>query len=117
MVQIQRVFLPPNATFHIALQRVFGIGRVTSVAVSEVKDVKDSYLQKVTSYIEANFTTGDNLKRQIRDNVLVQLGIKSRRGIRLERGLPVSSSQTRHNAVTANKLRPLIMYDTSRRQR
>jgi ribosomal protein S13 len=36
----------------------------------QVKDVKETYLQKVTSYIEEHFTTGDALKRQIRENVV-----------------------------------------------
>ncbi|GFR48777.1 hypothetical protein Agub_g10598 [Astrephomene gubernaculifera] len=124
MVQIQRVALFPNATFHIALQRVFGLGRSTSLAVAEacgiskdlkVKDIKDSYLQKVSSYIENNFTTGDTLKRQIRDNVLEQVAINTRRGVRHTLGLPVTGAQTRNNGVNARKLRPLFQYDTSRR--
>ncbi|PNW72289.1 hypothetical protein CHLRE_16g674350v5 [Chlamydomonas reinhardtii] len=124
MAQIQRVALFPHATFHIALARVFGLGKSTSLAVSEacgiskdlkVKDVKDSYIQKVTAYIEANFVTGDTLKRQVRENVLEEVAINSRRGVRHTLGLPVSSAQTRSNGVNARKLRPLLLYDTSRR--
>ncbi|PNH12829.1 30S ribosomal protein S13, partial [Tetrabaena socialis] len=80
-----------------------------------VKDIKDSYLRKVASYLEANFTTGDALKREVRNRVLSQVAIGSRRGVRHTLGLPVSSASTRSNAVNARKLQPLLMYDTSRR--
>ncbi|GIL79798.1 hypothetical protein Vretimale_12393 [Volvox reticuliferus] len=90
MVQIQRVALFPNAAFHIALRRVFGLGRSTSLQVAEacgiskdlkVKDIKETYLQKVASYIEANFVTGDALRRQIRENVAAEVAINSQRGM------------------------------------
>lgn len=35
MVQIQRVALPPNATFYFALAKVFGLGRATALTASE----------------------------------------------------------------------------------
>jgi ribosomal protein S13 len=47
----------------------------------QVKDVKETYLQKVASYIEANFVTGDALRRQIRENVAGEVAISSARGM------------------------------------
>ncbi len=35
MVQIARTALPPNQVFHIALARIFGIGRATGLEVAE----------------------------------------------------------------------------------
>ena len=44
MVQIQRVALPDNATFYVALGSIFGLGRATALTVSEAcgigKDLK-----------------------------------------------------------------------------
>ncbi|EFJ49402.1 mitochondrial ribosomal protein S13 [Volvox carteri f. nagariensis] len=47
----------------------------------KVKDIKETYLQKVASYIEANFVTGDALRRQIRENVAAEVAINSQRGM------------------------------------
>ncbi|KAG2491894.1 hypothetical protein HYH03_009846 [Edaphochlamys debaryana] len=123
-VQLQRVSLYPHANFHIALARIFGIGKANSVTVAEacgiskelkVKDVKEAYLARVAAYLETHFTTGDALKRQVRDNVLQEVAINSRRGVRHQLGLPVTGAQTRNNGVTTRKLRPLFQYDTSRK--
>lgn len=124
MVQIQRVALPPNATFHVALGRIFGLGRATALTVSEacgigkdlkVKDVKDAAVQRVTQYIQDNYTTGDALRRQVRENILGLVNMGARRGQRHELGLPVSGARTHTNANNAKKLRHLVMYDTSKR--
>ncbi len=40
----------------------------------QVKDIKESYVQKVTAYVEEHHTTGDTLKRQIREGILQQVG-------------------------------------------
>lgn len=124
-MQIFRVPLHPNAPFYLALRKVFGLGTATSLSVAEacgiskdlkVKDIKESYVQKVTAYVEEHYTTGDTLKRQIREGILQQVAVGSRRGTRHQLGLPVGSANTRSNANTAKKVRPLIMYDTSRKK-
>lgn len=44
MVQIQRTVLPPDQNFYVAIQKIFGIGRATGLAVAEAcgisKDLK-----------------------------------------------------------------------------
>uniref|UniRef100_A0A7S0X159 Ribosomal protein S13 n=1 Tax=Chlamydomonas leiostraca TaxID=1034604 RepID=A0A7S0X159_9CHLO len=122
MVQIARTTLNPNKAFYVALQKVFGIGRTNSVEIAEacgiskelkVKDVKEPYIEKVVQYIQDNHLVGDQLKRQIRENILSLIEIKSYRGSRHEGGLSISGG-THSNSRTAKKLRHHVMYDTSK---
>ncbi|GLI68059.1 hypothetical protein VaNZ11_012386 [Volvox africanus] len=59
---------------HMCICTIFGMEK-------QVKDIKETYLQKVASYIEANFVTGDALRRQIRENVATEVAINSQRGM------------------------------------
>lgn len=51
----------------------------------KVKDVKEPYIKKVAQYIQENMVVGDPLKRQIRENILQLIEMKSYRGSRWER--------------------------------
>lgn len=120
VVTIARTVLHPQKKFHIALKRIFGIGRVTGVTVAEAcgiskelktKDVKESYVQQVQQYIQDNHLVGDALKRKIRDDILQMMHMRCYRGVRHEAGLPVHGQRTGRNASTAKKLIHHIMYD------
>ncbi len=40
----------------------------------QVRDVKDEYLQRIQQHINDHYVVGDTLKRQVRDNVLREVG-------------------------------------------
>lgn len=50
--------------------------------VKQVQDVKEPYIKKVAAYIQDNYVVGDQLKRQIRNNILQLIDMKSYRGNR-----------------------------------
>lgn len=59
----------------LARMRMLFIFRFVIVPLlTQVKDIKESYVQKVTAYVEEHYTTGDTLKRQIREGILQQVG-------------------------------------------
>ncbi|KAG1657806.1 hypothetical protein FOA52_006582 [Chlamydomonas sp. UWO 241] len=119
---VARTALAPESNFHIALARVFGLGKPTALNIAEacgisqemkVKDVNELYIQKVAQHIEENYVVGDQLKRSIRDNILQLVAMKANRGIRHQHGLSLTG-RTHSNNSTAKRLRHLEMYDTSR---
>ncbi|KAF5831375.1 hypothetical protein DUNSADRAFT_13191 [Dunaliella salina] len=79
----------------------------------QVRDVKEPYIQKVAQYIQDNYTVGDQLRREVRQNILRLMEIKCYRGTRHEQALPISGG-THSNAKTARKLKHHVMLDTSR---
>mmetsp|Transcript_37625 Transcript_37625/g.83767 ORF Transcript_37625/g.83767 Transcript_37625/m.83767 type:complete len:124 (-) Transcript_37625:932-1303(-) len=122
VVQLARTQLASNSNFHIALRKIFGIGKTTSLQISEacgiskdmkVRDVKEPYIQKVAQYIQDNYLVGDELKRSIRENILQLIDMNSYRGTRHQLGLSLSG-KTHSNNSTAKRLRHVKMYDTSK---
>mmetsp|Transcript_18909 Transcript_18909/g.32338 ORF Transcript_18909/g.32338 Transcript_18909/m.32338 type:complete len:124 (+) Transcript_18909:20-391(+) len=122
MVQIARTNLPPNQVFHVALGRIFGLGRSTGLEAAEacgiskdmkVRDVKEETLLKVAAHIQETYVVGDQLKRSIRENILAMIGMGSYRGRRHELGLSISG-HTQTNNTNAKKLKHHVLYDTSR---
>uniref|UniRef100_A0A7S3RAC8 Ribosomal protein S13 n=1 Tax=Dunaliella tertiolecta TaxID=3047 RepID=A0A7S3RAC8_DUNTE len=122
MVQIARTPLSNNVAFHIALRKIFGLGSTTSLQISEtcgisaelkVRDVKEPYIHKVAQYIQDNYTVGDQLRREVRQNILRLMDIKCYRGTRHDQALSISG-RTHSNSQTARKLKHHIMLDTSR---
>eukprot|EP00200_Dunaliella_tertiolecta_P006020 CAMPEP_0202355894 /NCGR_PEP_ID=MMETSP1126-20121109/10595_1 /ASSEMBLY_ACC=CAM_ASM_000457 /TAXON_ID=3047 /ORGANISM="Dunaliella tertiolecta, Strain CCMP1320" /LENGTH=132 /DNA_ID=CAMNT_0048948579 /DNA_START=112 /DNA_END=511 /DNA_ORIENTATION=+ len=89
MVQIARTPLSNNVAFHIALRKIFGLGSTTSLQISEtcgisaelkVRDVKEPYIHKVAQYIQDNYTVGDQLRREVRQNILRLMDINATEG-------------------------------------
>jgi len=48
----------------------------------QVRDVKEPFVQRVAQYIQNNYTVGDPLRREVRQNILRLMDIKSYRGTR-----------------------------------
>lgn len=122
MVQIARTALPANQVFYVALARIFGIGQSSGLEVAEscgiskemkVKDIKEQHIQRVSQYIQDNYVVGDSLKRNLRENILQMIRLKTYRGQRHELGLAIAG-HTQSNNKNAKKLRHHIMYDTSK---
>jgi len=57
---------------------------------AQVRDVREPAIQRVAQHIQDNYTVGDQLKRELRQNILRLTDIKCYRGTRCARVLPVS---------------------------
>ena len=84
--------------------------RVTSVSRSDsptftasstrVKDLTEDEVTKLRDYIDANYTTEGDLRREVRQNIARLMEIGCYRGLRHRKGLPVRGQRTHTNART-----------------
>ena len=109
MARISGVDLPRDKRVEVALTYIFGIGRTrageTLAATginpdTRVKDLTEDEVTKIRDYIDANFTTEGDLRREVRQNVARLMEIGCYRGLRHRKGLPVHGQRTHTNART-----------------
>ena len=109
MARIGGVDLPNEKRVEIGLTYIYGIGRATSNKVLEatginpdtrVKDLTEEQIGKIREYMDKNLTTEGELRRVVNMNIKALEEIKSYRGIRHKRGLPVRGQNTKSNART-----------------
>ncbi len=109
MPRIAGVDLPLNKRVVIALTYIYGIGHsraidiIKATGVDPDKRVKDLTLEeegKLREYIEKNYKVEGDLRRIIAQNIKRLKSIKSYRGLRHEKGLPVRGQRTKTNART-----------------
>ena len=109
MARIGGVDLPNEKRVEIGLTYIYGIGRVTSNKVlqatginpdTRVKDLTEEQIGKIREYMDKNLTTEGELRRVVNMNIKALEEIKSYRGIRHKRGLPVRGQNTKSNART-----------------
>ena len=109
MARIVGVDLPNEKRVEIGLTYIYGIGRVTSNQILEatginpdtrVKDLSEEQIGKIREYMDKNLTTEGELRRVVNMNIKALEEIKSYRGIRHKRGLPVRGQNTKSNART-----------------
>ena len=128
MARIEGVDLPRNKRVDIALTYIFGIGRHKSVellnkAFGEEAEVisamrtyqlTDTHIFKIRTVIQEWRETGyhkieGDLRREVSENIKRLIDIKSYRGLRHRRGLPVRGQRTHTNARTRKgKKRALV---------
>ncbi|AAT27745.1 30S ribosomal protein S13 [[Mycoplasma] mobile] len=108
MARILNVEIPNNKRVIISLTYVYGIGRSLSKQILaeanideniRVKDLSEEDLTKIRN-IASRFTTEGDLRREIQLNIKRLMEIKSYRGIRHRKGLPVRGQVTQKNART-----------------
>lgn len=109
MARIAGVDLPNEKRVEIGLTYIYGIGRVTSNKVlqatginpdTRVKDLTEEQIGQIRDYMDKNLTTEGELRRVVNMNIKALEEIKSYRGIRHKRGLPVRGQNTKSNART-----------------
>lgn len=109
MARLVGVDLPRDKRLEIALTAIFGIGRsrsrqtLTATGVNpdiRAKDLPEPDLIKLRDYIETNFQTEGDLRREIQGDIRRKIEIGSYQGIRHRRGLPVRGQRTHTNART-----------------
>lgn len=115
MIYLLETKLPENKSIFIALTHIYGIGQQTSLNICKklgfnlnlkVKDLNEEQVFDVLKLIESlNLITNNELK-QLKSQTLKNLiDIKSYKGLRRVRGLPVRGQRTHTNAKSARKNR------------
>jgi len=104
--------LQANKKLPYALTRIYGIGIYTGFEVCKLTGI-DPNLRvsqltgqdalNLTKVISERYVTQDELKREELASRRRLVQLRTRRGIRLQNGLPVRGQRTRSNAATAAK--------------
>ncbi|MBM9504759.1 30S ribosomal protein S13 [Actinacidiphila acididurans] len=109
MARLSGVDLPRDKRVEIALTYVFGIGRSLSQQVLKetgvnpdirVRDLTEEDLVKLREYVDTNYKTEGDLRREIQADIRRKVEIGCYQGLRHRRGLPVHGQRTHTNART-----------------
>lgn len=109
MARIAGIDIPNEKRLDIALTYIYGIGRTNVVAVlkeaqlpaeKRVKTLTDEEINRISKVIEKGYTVEGDLRRQVHDNIKRLIEIRSYRGSRHTKNLPVRGQRTRSNART-----------------
>ena len=108
MVRIAGVNIPENKRIIIALTYIYGIGKSSSTKIlkecginpdKRAKDLTEEEAQKLRDAVSQYKVEGE-LRREVIFNIRRLKEIKSYRGIRHEKHLPVRGQKTRTNTRT-----------------
>ncbi|MBI4372314.1 MAG: 30S ribosomal protein S13 [Candidatus Omnitrophica bacterium] len=110
MPRIFGVDLPREKRTEIALMYLYGVGRSLSNKIlkeanidinKRSKDLTDKEVAQITSLIQkSNLKVEGDLRREIQQNIKRLIDIRSYRGSRHLKGLPVRGQRTHTNART-----------------
>lgn len=109
MPRVAGIDVPDKKKFLYALQYVHGIGPKIAASICEqaginpdtrANQVSETQLAQVNSIIDSNYLVEGALRRQVSQNIQRLKDIRSFRGDRHRRGLPVRGQRTRSNART-----------------
>lgn len=108
-VRIAGVVLPDQKRVEIALTRIYGIGRRTSVRIlqkagvdpaTHCRELTEKESGAIRSLIEREHRTEGELRREILQNIRRLKEIGAYRGVRHARRLPARGQRTRTNSRT-----------------
>ncbi|ENY54105.1 30S ribosomal protein S13 [Metamycoplasma alkalescens] len=116
MARVLNIEIPNNKKARISLTYIFGIGPtlakkiLTDANVDGEKRVKELSEEELTRIRDEakKYTTEGDLRREINLNIKRLMEIKSYRGIRHRKGLPVRGQSTKKNARTRKGPRKTI---------
>ncbi len=109
MVRIEGANLPMNKRIEYGLPYVFGLGLKTSRDIltklkinfdKRVKDLTDEEVAAIQREVSNNYLTEGELRKEIVNNIRRLKDIRSYRGLRHLKGLPVRGQRTKTNART-----------------
>ena len=92
MARINGVDLPREKRVEVGLTYLYGIGQTSATKIcaetgvnpdTRVKDLTEDDVTKIRDYIDANFTTEGDLRREVRQNVarLMEMGALNTDGL------------------------------------
>ncbi len=109
MARIAGVNIPSNKKVDIALTYIYGIGRTVSRQICEkasidmdkrVSELSENEVSKLREVIGSSYTVEGDLRKEISMNIKALIDMKSYRGIRHYKKLPVRGQRTHTNART-----------------
>lgn len=109
MVRISGIDLPSEKRLDISLTYLYGIGRSNVKGILEkakldptrrMKTLTDDEVSKLTKLIEKEAVVEGDLRRTIGESIKRLIEIKSYRGLRHSKRLPLRGQRTRTNART-----------------
>jgi small subunit ribosomal protein S13 len=109
MARLVGVDLPRDKRLEVALTYIYGIGRTRALETLKatdispdlrVKDLGDAELVKLRDWIETNYKTEGDLRREVAADIRRKVEIGCYQGVRHRRGLPVHGQRTHTNART-----------------
>ena len=108
-MRIGGVDIPDGKRVEVALTYIFGIGDTRAREIlaatkidpnTRTKELSTEASNLLKEYIEKQFRTEGDLKREIRDHIKRKKDIGSYQGMRHMRGLPVRGQSTKTNSRT-----------------
>lgn len=114
VVRIAGTVLPANKRVVIGLTYIYGVGKAQSLKILtdlkidqsiRIADLSDTQVNDLRTTIEKKYTVEGDLRREVFSNIKRLKEIKSHRGTRHSRGLPVRGQRTKTNnrTVRGNK--------------
>ncbi len=109
MPRILSIDIPKNKRVEIALTYIMGIGRTTATEICSklnipvdtiANDLTDEQVSAITKLLQGEYLIEGDLRRQVQANIRRLMMVKSYRGFRHSRGLPVRGQRTKTNART-----------------
>ncbi len=109
MARISGVDLPKNKRVEISLTYIYGIGRCCSIEILKkakldpnikLKDLSENQVSALRAIIGEKYIVEGELRSQIAVSIKRLMDIKSYRGLRHRRGLPVRGQRTKTNSRT-----------------
>lgn len=109
MARVLNIEIPDNKQIKYSLTYIFGIGETTASKIcaaakvdetKRTKDLSDGELTKIREEA-SKYTTEGDLRREIKFNIKRLMEIKTYRGMRHRKGLPVRGQSSKQNARTA----------------
>lgn len=108
-MRVSGITIPKEKRVVVALTYIFGIGLTSAIKILKqadvskdvrVKDLSQEQEDAIRSVIEGTYTTEGDLRREVSANIKRLKDIKSYRGIRHIKGLPVRGQRTKTNSRT-----------------
>lgn len=109
MPRIAGVDIPDNKKVLYSLRYIYGIGPQTAEDIlretaidpgTKARDLSEDEVGRIAVYLDANLVVEGSLRRQVQQNIQRLRDIRSYRGERHRKGLPVRGQRTRCNART-----------------
>ncbi|MCF7891871.1 MAG: 30S ribosomal protein S13 [Candidatus Omnitrophica bacterium] len=109
MPRILGVDIPKNKKIKISLRYLYGVGPKKADEIlnntgtdpeRKAGDLKEDETSQLARYIQSNYTVEGELRRKTSQDIRRLIEIKSYKGMRHKKGLPVRGQRTRCNART-----------------
>lgn len=117
MARIAGIDLPNEKRLDIALTYLYGVGRSNVVGILKtaeidgsrrVKTLTDEETNRIAKILEKGYTVEGDLRKEVSDNIKRLIEIRTYRGIRHVKKLPVRGQRTRSNARTKRGKRATV---------